>query len=228
MKIRYFTFLIALFLINGCAVYVPQPVDIPLIKKKGDVRIDAGYNYSYGREDTVASFGFHDTFTWGMTDFLAFQAYIYLDRLARAHLQGALGLFKNYQKNYVIELYGGYGYSQTSTEVFVKKYYYDYNLIFSQFNIGIADFGETPTDVGLGLKSGYLYHNFQKYDVEIDETPYIKNGWIVEPSFVLRWGSRKVKFSTKINYLWTDTIRKSYYNPFSISAGVNFYFSKSN
>ena len=38
-----YLFAIAILLLSGCAAYYPQAVDIPLIRKKGDLRIDAGF-----------------------------------------------------------------------------------------------------------------------------------------------------------------------------------------
>ena len=138
--------------------------------------------------------------------------------LSRYHLQGALGLFKGFENNSVVELYGGYGYgSGFWNESF--KIRDNYQLAFTQFNIGKSDQGRRHIDYGLGLKGGYLFCNFDNQ--ENVSTLHKKDGWIVEPSVFFRFGGSKVKFCTKVNFLWTNTIRKDYYYPINISLGVN-------
>jgi hypothetical protein len=137
-----------------------------------------------------------------------------MDILYTGYLHGALGLFKGFENKTVMELYGGYG---TGTAIGGG-----YRLAFSQFNIGKTGLGRSNIDFGLGLKGGYIHGCYYDKDVN-NQTYYQKNGWIVEPSVFFRFGGSKVKFCTKANYLWTNTISDGWYYPLSVSMGANFF-----
>jgi hypothetical protein len=120
IKIKFLTAIILLVL-NGCVTYFPQSVDIPLIKEKGDYRLNAGAfiipNVNPSEEvknDLLTDMGLHATFSAGLTDILAVQAYLSFDALLRMYLHGALGLYKGFDNNNVIEMYGGLGYGKYS------------------------------------------------------------------------------------------------------------------
>ena len=223
-KLLAATILIAL---NGCVAYYPQPVDIPLIKEKGDIRYDFGafiipnINRTEKTESQlITEMGFNATFSAGLTDLLAVQAYTSFDGLARVHLQGALGLYKGFDSKTVIEMYGGLGYGN----IFFDRNNSNnggYLLPFMQYNIGKTDFRNSNTDFGLGLKGGYLKTNNVN---DYSETIHQKNGWMVEPSLFFRLGGQRTKYSMKVNYLWTKTIIDDYYFPLSVSMGVNLHF----
>jgi len=237
MKTIYLV-IIAAILLNGCVAYYPQVVDIPLIRKKGDIRVDAGYflipningstndSNDEGEFQPFSDAGFHATFSAGITDILAVQTYASVDGMFRVHLQGALGLYKGFENNTVIELYSGLGYGNGFGwwRVFndAKD---DYFLSFAQFNIGKTNMGAKRMDYGLGLKGGYMKTTSANIDFWY-ETIYKKNGWIIEPSVFFRFGGRRVKFCTKVNYLWTNSIIDEYYFPVSISMGVNLHLGK--
>ena len=208
---------IVLILLNGCAAYYPQMVDIPLIREKGDIRIDAGYFLAHNFDENGTA-GVHGTFSAGLTNMVAIQGYINMDLLGRLHAQGASGLFKGLENNAVIELYGGYGIGAGHDN--------NYSLAFSQFNVGKTDVGGANIDYGLGLKGGYLFCNYE--NSEEYQTIHQKNGCMFEPSLFFRVGGRRVKFCTKVNYLWTKTVSDVYYYPLSVSLGVNIYLRKNN
>ena len=232
----YFTATILIFL-NGCVAYYPQVVDIPLIKQKGDLRINTGAFFIPNLNGTMyengnsalSSFGFHATFSAGITDFLAAQSYASFDGMARIHVQGALGVYKGFENNTVIESYNGFGYGNGFGSALIRETLKDnYWLAFSQFNIGKTNVGAKKIDFGMGLKGGYLYTSLvETAPLDFfDDIIYKKNGWIMEPSLFFRCGKGKVKFNTTINYLWTDTIIDNYYFPLSVSMGVNFRIGK--
>ena len=210
-------------LFSGCVTYFPQVVDVPLIKEKGDIRIDAGaflipnINDKTGEHDPIANFGIHATVTAGITDFLAVQSYLSINALSRYHIQSALGLFNRLNNNTVTEVYGGVGYGNGNIS-YAGDYYY---LTFVQFNLGKTDLGRSHIDYGLGMKGGYLFTN----TVDM-ETIYKKDGWMIEPTVFIRFGGRRAKFCAKVNYLWTKTIIDNYYFPVSVGLGVNFHAGK--
>jgi len=212
-------------LLIGCVTYYPQVVDVPLIKEKGDIRIDAGaflipnIDDKTGESEPIADFGLHATVTAGISDFLAVQTYISIDALTRLHIQSALGLYNRLENNTVTEVYGGVGYGNGYISLEKDNYY----LTFVQFNIGKTDLGRNHIDYGFGMKGGYLFTYPADY---LTETIYVKDGWMIEPTVFFRFGGRRAKFCTKINYLWTKTIFDKYYFPVSVGFGVNFHAGK--
>ena len=223
MEIKATCYIVAvLILLNGCvSFYNPQPVDIPLIKEKGDVRVDVGYfmmpdlNYINNSDSVISSLGVHGTFSAGLTDNVAIQTYLSLDVFSKFHLQTALGLFQGFENKTVVEMYGGFGYGNGLWGESKN----DYFLTFTQFNIGQSDLGRAHIDYGLGLKGGFLFANSSTFS---SSTFYQNSGWIFEPSVVFRVGGRRAKYSVKLNYLRTNTIADEYYFPFSVSMGANF------
>ena len=220
-------FLIAFtqLLLSGCVAYFPQVVDVPLIKEKGDMRIDAGtflipnIDNKTGEHDLIADFGLYATVTAGITDFLAVQTYLSANVLSRYHIQSALGLFNSLNNNTVTEVYGGVGYGNGHISYEGDNYY----LTFVQFNLGKTDVGRSHIDYGLGMKGGYLFTNTA--DIET-KTIYKNDGWMVEPTVFIRFGGRRAKFCAKVNYLWTKTIIDNYYFPVNVGLGVNFHAGK--
>ena len=203
---------VALF--AGCVTYYPQVVDIPLIEEKDDLKIDAGMSYMCSAYGTVS---------YGLTNIVAVQAFGNVDILSRYHLQGAVGLYKWFDESLTgIELYGGYGYGNclfdspnTTTGA--------YHLVFTQFNIGRVEMGESNIDLGLGLKGGYLFGNF--VNLSDLKTVHKENGMIIEPTVLFRFESRReVKFSIKINYVLPVTIDRQHalFYPFNFSIGRQF------
>ena len=66
-----------LLVLTGCttsAYYHPQVVDIPLIKEKGDIRLNAGYFMSPSFHGGSNS-GAHATFSIGLSNMVASQTY---------------------------------------------------------------------------------------------------------------------------------------------------------
>ena len=225
---------ITAILLNSCVAYYPQVVDIPLIKGKGDLRINAGIFLApdfYGNFDTQVFenkeevkvwpgvFGEHVTVSCGLTDILSIQGYTSVDFASRFHLQGALGAYHAFENKTVIEIYSGCGYG--NGYIATRD---DYYLPFSQFNIGKTGIGESRIDYGLGLKGGYLFCNFDNWAGQ--EIVHKKDGWIIEPSVFFRIGAKRVKYCIMANYLWTKTINDGYYFPLSVGMGVNLHFGK--
>ena len=210
-----FAIAILLILLTGCSSYYPQIVDVPLIKEKGDLRVDAGITY-------VPSI--HGTISYGLTDIIAIQAYSNIDVLGRYHLQGAVGLFKGFENKTVTEIYGGYGYGNS-----IMGQLFDVNvdnhLAFIQYNLGKTDQGKAHIDYGLGIKTGYLYSRIIDSDLV---TTVQDDGLILEPTIFFRIGWEKIKFDIKANYLWTNNKAideySTIYYPFNLSMGVNFNF----
>ena len=228
---------VALMFLSSCVAYYPQVVDIPLITGKRDIRVDAGIflapnihgseaNKNAGKNDDstvypLADAGVHASFSYGLTDILAIQAYFSFDAALRFHLQGALVAYHAFENKTVIEMYGGFGYGNGLINSLAGTRD-DYFLSFTQFNIGKVDQGSSHIDYGLGLKGGYIFCNFD--NIWRQETIHKQNGWLIEPSVFFRFGGRKAKYCTKVNYLWTNTIEDDWYIPLCMSMVVNLNF----
>ena len=226
MKSKNWTIItsIALLFLTSCASYYPQVVDIPLIKEKGDVKINAGYFFAPSLDDEF-NLGVHSTISGGVTDILAVQAYTSIDFILRWHLQCALGLFKGFENNAVIELYSGWGFGTGGMWNVNMDYY---NLYFAQFNFGKSDVGSKKIDYGLGLKGGFVAVDYSKYNDFYVDKVLTNNSWIVEPSLFLRFGGEKIKMNIMLNYMWANNIPETYYFPLSFGMGLNFRIGKNN
>ena len=230
----YKIFSAVVIFMSSCVAYYPQVVDIPLIKEKGDKRIDAGLFFApamdqqavyVDKEDGLrlaGISGIHGTYSSGLTDVLAVQAYTSVDFRAY-HLQGALGMFKAFENKNVVEWYSGYGHGNVlgSKPLAGRN---NYHLAFTQLNFGKSNAGNAHIDYGLSIKGGYLFGNKEVW--ANSEDYYQKDGWMVEPSVFIRFGGEKVKFCTKVNYVWTNSFQNNYYYlPLNISMGANISFS---
>ena len=210
-----FIIVILLVLLTGCSSYYPQIVDVPLIKEKGDLRVDAGITYAPS---------IHGTVSYGLTDIVAIQAYSNIDVFGRYHVQGAVGLFKGFENKTVTEIYGGYGYGNSIMGQLLDVNV-DNHLAFVQYNLGKTEQGKAHIDYGLGMKAGYLYSRIIDSDLV---TTIQDDGLILEPTIFFRIGWEKIKFDIKANYLWTNNKAideySTIYYPFNLSMGVNFNF----
>ena len=147
---------VAVLLMNSCAVYYPQTVDIPLIHRKNDFRFDGGLSLGPPSLNT--------TLSYGLTQRWAVQVYGNIRPEESNHLQGALGYYKNLRNHKVFEVYtgvgGGRGYtSVSSTGGYLFNHYV---LPFTQFNLGRLGTEDAKLEYGVGLKFGFLHGLFIK------------------------------------------------------------------
>jgi hypothetical protein len=193
--------LISLF--SGCAIYHPQTTDIPLIDHKGELRIDLG---------TSVIPSVHSSFSYGLTNKIAIQAFGSVGVESRYYFQFAPGLYKSFNNKKVIELYSGVGLGYANTtkdpltnmpEVIKQSLFGNYQLYFVQFNWGKNAYNLKKLDWGLGLKTG-LFHsnltdmNYYSISSEVGPFPLNKeNSILLEPVFVFRIGREKAKFTYK-------------------------------
>lgn len=213
-KITYFFATILIFL-SSCAAFHPQPVDIPLIRERGDLRMDGGIFIvpPNNNSNYFGAGGGHLTISYGITDILAVQ--VYASRTEWMSFQFAPGFFKSFENNTVIEFYSGYG--AGGGQWGYQGFWSSYEYAFAQFNIGRIG---TRLDYGVGLKSGYTFSYIDFANEWRRIFPH-RSGWTIEPTAMIRFGGERVKFSTRINYLWTRTIDQEYYFPWSFSIGMN-------
>jgi len=199
---RLLSGLIISLMSTSCYVYHPQTTDIPLIREKSDLRIDAGVSFV----QTV-----HSTISYGLTNKVAIQAFGSLGSESKKYFQLAPGLYKNnINKSMVMELYGGfgYGYGDAYKDINPGNLYGNYQLYFLQCNIGKYSIKSSHTDFGFGIKTGLFHsnlidHNF--YHRGTEEGPFInykENSILIEPLVSLKVGGENLKLSFKFGGCW--------------------------
>jgi len=227
MKIRELIFgIIFNLLFTGCIVYQPQMVDIPLISKKNDLRVDAGVSLFPSANATIS---------YGFTDKIAIQGFGSISADDRYYFQAATGLYKNKGNNRVLELYSGfgYGYGNAYKDANPGNLLGDYQLYFGQVNYGKIASESSSFEIGFGIKTGYLHSNLT------DKNYY--NGWIsesgpfsvyhddcllLEPVGFIRLGGDKLKFNVKLGgamiYKFTNVEKSFPYSHINLGLGINY------
>ena len=223
-----------LMMITGCGVYHPQTIDIPLINKKNDIRVEAGIS-------VIPSV--HAAVSYGLTNKVAIQTFGSIGTEHRYYFQIAPGLYKKIENQKVIELYSGFGYGYANTQKnllasdiwgyhYEEKLFGNYQLYFVQFNWGKKGNQSGDMDWGFGIKTGLFHSNLkdQNYYEIYSETgpyPFLKeNSILLEPIWFFRTGSKNVKFSYKFGFtrVFKLTNQKNFIPaPFiNMGFGINF------
>jgi len=212
-------------LLSSCIVYHPQTIDIPLISKKNDLRVDAGIS-------VIPSA--HATISYGLTNKISIQGFGSIGSDDRYYLQAATGLFKKHNKNRVTELYGGYGYGHGDAfkDANPGHFFGNYQLYFAQFNYGQIASENSNFEIGFGIKSG-LFHSsltdknyFNVYSESGPFVTYHDNSILFEPAGFIRIGGKRLRFSVNLGgailFKLTNTdksIPNSYLN---LGLGLNY------
>ncbi len=208
MKISLILAMTAL-LVNSCVVYSPQTVDIPLIHEKNDVRLDAGL--------TLLPPSFNATLSYGLSDKLAAQFYGSIVPEQTYHLQGAVGRYQNISNNQVIELFAGPGFGHGHTPVNSTGGSIDnnYTLGFAQFNYGTLKTQKGNAELGVGIKTGYLYSRITEAAIE-DVDRFRARSILLEPTVFARTRGKHVRVSFKLSgCLIANLTNEDTYFPFS-------------
>ena len=195
-----FSMVVICVLTTSCTYY-PRLTSIPLIKEKGDTRIEGGVS--------VYSPSIQASFSHGATDNIAIQvaASVGLDNDFYTH--GAIGLYKNKQERNVMELYGGvaYGHGFAVSGSTGGSLGGNFQLYFAQFNYGNIEKKSANKEWGFGLKTGYLSSKMtdeEYFSIDYPQNEpfpdYTFNGFVAEPTVFLRFGREKLKFNMALGY----------------------------
>jgi hypothetical protein len=207
--------------VSACTVYHPQMVDIPLINKKKELSIDGGISFD------PAAYG---TISYGLTDMIAFQCNGNFLSKERYSFLGAVGLYRSFDRQRVGELYagGGYGYADISNDANAGRLFGNYHQYFIQANYGKRG----KTEYGIGFRAGLIFSSLTDenyYDYSSATGPYVHHNdknLVVEPSIFWRTGTRKIKFSVKLNGCWGHLVLHSKkllsYTPLNIGLGFHY------
>lgn len=235
-------------------VYQPQLVDIPLIERARDVRIDGGITLLSTTYATVS---------YGIADKLALQVFGNVGKNGMYHAQGAVGYFKDFGYKNILEWYLGFGYGQANFDYnsswndspysgtygggsygggYGGSYMYEirtyqsgnYQEYYTQLNYGLIGLDFANMDFGFSLKAGYLYSDMRDYDFHrysvngelIDR--YTNNSILLQPLAFVRLGGKKMKCCLKVGDSWIYKLSKSDmpipYIRFNTSLGLNYKF----
>ena len=194
-----------LTLTTGCAYY-PHLTGIPLIKEKGDTRIEGGV--------ALYSPSAHISVSHGATKNLALQVAACTGAVDKEYYaQSAIGYYKNIHNMTILEMYGGFGfgYGDAYKDATGGNLRGNYQIYFTQFNIGNIGRKFPNVEYGLGFKTGYLhskmtdfnyFYNYDSYPQNQPYPVYFLNGIIVEPTFFTRFGGKNLKFNVAMGPCW--------------------------
>ncbi len=229
-KLKVFSSIFILIILSsGCVIY-PHTIDVPLIKEKNDLRVDAGISRALDATATVS---------YGLTEKIAVQGFGSYGADDKHYVQGAVGYFRNTGNNIILEWYSGfgYGYGDAYNNAKPGNLFGNYWLGFTQFNFGKVNTRFANTDYGIGLKTGYLLTNLTDrnyYDIYyVDDLlknytyPAIKdNGILFHPMLFTRLGGEKLKFNLKAGTIWiykfTNRDKKLPTAHFNIGLSLNY------
>lgn len=226
---KFYLIIISAIFFTGCVIY-PQTFDIPLISEKNELKIDGGVSVIPSASATV---------TFGLTDKTAVQASGNIGS-DNHYLQGAVGIYKNYRTNNVMEVYAGLGsgYGDAYQSSMPGNLAGNYRIGFAQFNIGQRKLDFANMDIGAGLKTGLINSNltdknyFQWYGEYGPFPDYHDVSFLVQPSIVARLGGKNLKFSMKASYLWlhsfSENERHIPYSRYNVGIGLNYGFKLKN
>ena len=179
-------------LTTNCAYY-PRLTSIPLIKEKGDTRIEGGI--------TVLVPNIQASVSHGVTERIAIQSTISANSY-NYYGHGAIGFYKKVlQDRNVIELYSGFGYGSGNLNGNVTDNYQhgNYQMYFTQLNFGYIEKKHGYMETGLGIKFGYIHTNIN-FSTEFYHGFIHQNGIFVEPSGFFRCGGPRLKFHAALGF----------------------------
>jgi hypothetical protein len=204
MKVRIVFFIIIVCGFATSCSYYPRSVGIPLIREKGDTRVEGGLG--------LLQASLQASFSQGVTEKIAYQVVASIDPNGPGDKSGLyIGYYKNIEERNVLELYGGFAYGRSSARngSFPGYLNSNYQLYFTQLNYGFIEKKKANFESGLGLKFGLLhskvadvnYFVVRQDDQFGEPSPvYRMNGAIVEPTVFLRFGGERLKFQTAIGF----------------------------
>ena len=221
-------------LFGSCVIYHPHNVDIPLLREKGEVDVDANFSLS---APLLGAPAFNGTVSFAPLNHVGIQAAVCMSNANSFYMQAAGGGFLPMGDNAVLEGYAGYGFgtsvhkSDISGENSYSKVHGHYNLVFGQVNTGWVNLLGGIFDIGFGFKGGLMMPNFEKDLVKasgevVKEKELTDSHVLLQPQFMVRMGWQQVKLSLNIGYAylsnWHDTYGYFNFEPISVGLGVHF------
>jgi hypothetical protein len=225
-KILVYSILIAISAMS-CCVYHPHMVDIPLISKKGDVRLNAG----------ISMVKWHATVSAGISKWIALQTYGSTNGEKEYYVQQSVGYFKALENRKVMEIYTGfgYGYGDAYNDANPGDLFGNYQVYFTQFNFGKINCDFAHADFGFGLKTGLIHSKltdrgyYERVYPPLEHPPvYTDNSIFIEPQIFVRLGGEHLKVNLQVGATGVRKLtNKDKYLPtlpVNIGLGINYSF----
>lgn len=225
-------FLGVILLLSSCSpLYVPNSVNIPLLKNEGDLNFGANAGEN----------GFDLQASMAVTDQVALMCNFSLqnsnDKNHKHHFfEGGAGYYHHTSKILIFESYAGAGYGKAEAREPLGTFENpspnietaNYFKTFLQFNLGLTmDY----FDAGISTRFCYLnFHNFETfvyraipYGPDLGKT---RTAALVESVLFIRVGGKNIKFNSQIGAL--TPLHKSEYlsvNPWILNVGLSFHLN---
>jgi hypothetical protein len=187
-----------LFISCVAPLYIPNGINVPLMKEKGDANFRFGNSLS--GHDFQSSYAISDEI--GLMLNVNYCPLGYADS-HRKHkfVEIGIGRFKKYKKYGIVELYSGLGIGTATaaeneplfsgTEITITNG--RYIRLFTQCGIG----GRSEL-LDLGLYCREIYHNF--YYIDNPHTDYARQNFRLEPVFFLGFGPPVFRLETQYGF----------------------------
>ncbi len=218
-------------------VYIPNSLNIPLLKEEGEINI--GYNQSHAGHDIQTSYAVSKNI--GLMANVTYYSHVFEDRY-RKHKFGELGIGYFYHPNeYIVgETYIGAGLGTNS----IREEISDLSFLFfiflpfdseeeSKFIDVSADYARLFLQPTLGIRTKILeggfslrmcYINF--YNIDRANIDFPKERFLLEPVVFMRIGPPMLKLQTHFGLSSTPFAdSESYYEDLILSCGFNVRFN---
>jgi len=225
---------IIIFIASGCAYY-PRLTDVPLIRHKGDTRLEGGI--------TVAYPSFHATVSHGISEKMAFQVAGKKNFVEDGYYaQAAVGTYKNLPDRKVLEFYGGvgYGHGVGHNGGTVSG---SYQVIFLQMNGGYIDrkfsykippLWTVQVEYGFGLKAGFImaqmhddnyFGSYFYHEMPYEGPDLSMQNILFEPMWFMRFGKDRLKLQMALGLAGVYSISHRSFPFFPVNVGIGFSYS---
>lgn len=189
-------FSLLVLLISSCKVYSPQSVPIPLFTEKNEVLLTGGINIPAGIAGSLAYSPFSH---------VCIQAYGYTSAEETYYFQGSTGFFWKNNSSTRYEFMGGYASGKGKRIKSENPSYLEgeYDIYFTQFNLGQSVNRKQNIEYGFGLKAGLFNVSINDYGFYesngLDPVSYFNKYFLLEPVALVRTGKRKIKSGVYIS-----------------------------
>lgn len=214
-----------IILFQGCA-YGPHLVQAPLMHEKNQAQISVGLSLPSLPALSLAA-------AYAPTDHLAIQAQGEYLFPFFYHAQLALGYYKLFPNNTVLENYYGAEIGNVNGYLDANPGHLSgtYTIGFAQINygkIGLKAHGE----IGCGLKIGYQYgdfidDNYYTYSgaIRAAEKPFYYHGMVFEPTLFYRFGWEHFRIGLQIAGCYAPSFVEHQIPYIPLNAGISFNYT---
>lgn len=242
VKVVIRVFIYTLVVYSCAPAYIPNAVNTPMLKNKGDLKIGgslgtsgADLNSAYALTNNIGIM-INGSVKNGESEVTIGNGETKVTKQDHSIVEFGLGSFRSFSNGFTTDIFAGIGYGNVETtdkfglhDGILKG---DYNKFFIQPSLGVvAKYIEGAVSVRFsGVKMDLTPYGFKdKTDVEY---LYKKNKelvWFYEPTLTARFGSEKIKGVFQVGYsarIKDSDIHYFDHEPFIFNMGVQFSVNK--